>query len=394
MVTFVEYLLNISLKLSFMTRNSFLFCSLAALSLCSLSFAQSRQTRKANPENMAAVVSNTRTEIILPDVDGYKALKTDLHNHTVYSDGDCSPEYRVWEAWRDGLDAVAITDHIEYRPGDKKMAAYLGVKTPETTDLNHSVNLAKAKAEGYGITIIPGIEITRSAQEVGHFNALFTVDNNRIPDPDPYVAIQNAKAQDAVVQNNHPGWARTDAEFTQTTNKAIASGMISGVEVINDVELYQRTIEDAVKNNLYICAGTDIHSTTYDIYLRNGWYRNMTIVFAKDSSLESIKEALLAKRTLAYGFGDICGTREMLEKFFLASFDYKTISVDNNGTRRVMLTNKTSFQYIVDYEGASVDMKFEPFSSNILTVKAGSDLVLTVKNMWCGIEKHPAVTIK
>ena len=45
-----------------------------------------------------------------------KTLKCDFHIHTVFSDGKVWPDIRVAEAWQEGLDAIAITDHIEYRP--------------------------------------------------------------------------------------------------------------------------------------------------------------------------------------------------------------------------------------------------------------------------------------
>jgi len=54
--------------------------------------------------------------IYIPDVEGYKTLKCDFHTHTIFSDGDIKPENRVWEAAIRGLDVIAITDHIEYRP--------------------------------------------------------------------------------------------------------------------------------------------------------------------------------------------------------------------------------------------------------------------------------------
>jgi len=52
----------------------------------------------------------------LPDIPGYKTLKGDFHIHTVFSDGEVWPTFRVDEAVREGLDVIAITDHIEYLP--------------------------------------------------------------------------------------------------------------------------------------------------------------------------------------------------------------------------------------------------------------------------------------
>ena len=56
-----------------------------------------------------------RNEIVIPQVNGYNVYKADLHTHSVYSDGNTTPEWRVDEAWYDGLDIIAITEHIEYR---------------------------------------------------------------------------------------------------------------------------------------------------------------------------------------------------------------------------------------------------------------------------------------
>src|SRR5690554_7062845 len=60
-----------------------------------------------------------RYNIRIPDIDGYKTLKGDFHIHTVFSDGKVWPDQRVKEAWNEGLDVIAITDHIEYRPNQK-----------------------------------------------------------------------------------------------------------------------------------------------------------------------------------------------------------------------------------------------------------------------------------
>ena len=57
-------------------------------------------------------VMQARTAVNIPDVPGYVTLKCDFHIHTVFSDGYVWPTVRADEAWREGLDAIAITDHI------------------------------------------------------------------------------------------------------------------------------------------------------------------------------------------------------------------------------------------------------------------------------------------
>ena len=60
--------------------------------------------------------NRVRRAVRIPDILGYKTLKCDFQIHTVFSDGSVWPDIRSEEAWREGLDAIAITDHIEYQP--------------------------------------------------------------------------------------------------------------------------------------------------------------------------------------------------------------------------------------------------------------------------------------
>ena len=53
-----------------------------------------------------------RCEIVIPQVNGYNVYKSDLHTHTIYSDGSVTPEYRIREAWLDGLDVIGIFTHF------------------------------------------------------------------------------------------------------------------------------------------------------------------------------------------------------------------------------------------------------------------------------------------
>jgi hypothetical protein len=50
------------------------------------------------------------------DVEGRLTLISDLHTHSVFSDGHVWPNIRVSEAHRNGLDGLAITEHLEYQP--------------------------------------------------------------------------------------------------------------------------------------------------------------------------------------------------------------------------------------------------------------------------------------
>ena len=353
-----------------------------------------------------------RKEIILPQVNGYNVYKADLHLHTVYSDGNVTPEYRVGEAWNDGLDVVASTEHVEYRPHEGKMISFLkgyvkkGTEAVNTnligsaadkegiqTDLNHSVRCYQSAAKGYGITVIPGAEITRNPGEIGHYNALFTTDNNVIYDPDPAQSMRNARAQGAIIMQNHPGWTRKDVSMMDFETKVYDEGLIDGIEIMNGSEFYPKAITRAKVNGFFMSANTDAHNPTYEAYKMVDTYRNMTLIFAKDKSLESLKEALLAHRTLAYSYGSLAGEEQLLQDFFKASMAVNVLNVNtSNGNRTVSLTNMSSFAYLLDFGGNPALLK--PFSSIRRTVGPDDGINVTVVNMWCGEDSHPEVVIE
>ena len=306
-----------------------------------------------------------RKEIILPEVNGYNVYKADLHTHTVFSDGHVLPKFRMNEAWQDGLDVVAVTEHIEYRPHEATFYDYLkgytdkehmpGVKGFEKgkqlVDLNYSVNETLKEAKKYGITIIPGSEITRNGTTVGHFNALFTTDNNTIYDEDPVQAVRNAKAQGALVMHNHPGWRRENLDYTETEKKVYDEGLVDGVEVMNGAEFYPIIVDRVRERGLFIAANSDIHSSTAQDYRLTGNLRPMTLVLAKDKSLKSLREALEAKRTIALGYNTLCGEEKLLQDFFVASVKVTEVDGDESAW---MLTNMTSVPYILTFEATFV----------------------------------------
>lgn len=333
-----------------------------------------------------------RVEIIIPKVNGYNVYKADLHLHTIYSDGDVTPEYRVREAWYDGLDVVASTEHIEYRPHEGKMMSFLkGCVKEGESDLNHSVKLYRQTAVPFGITVIPGAEITRDPKTIGHYNALFTKDNNTIYDADPMQSMRNAKAQGALIMQNHPGWRRSDLSMLEFEKKVYDARLIDGIEIMNGSEFYPKAIERAKANGFFMSANTDAHNSTFENYRLNGSFRNMTFIFAENQSLEALRDALVARRTLAYSYGSIAGDEQLLKDFFKASMDVKVVNVDAKGRKSVVLTNMSSIAYLLDFGGNPVIIN--PFCSIRRTVGTGADLKFTVSNMWCGEEAHPEVLI-
>lgn len=386
-----------------------LFILVASVATFATATAQSIYYQdKGNSDMMRHTLRNEvlRNEIILPEVNGYVVLKGDLHTHTIYSDGNVTPEYRVQEAWTDGLDVIAITDHVEYRRWEGQMVTFLKGYMPEGTksantnltgkaadergilsDLNLPYRVAKASAANYGLTLIPGIEITRDPLTIGHYNALFIEDANTIYDANPVQSIKNARKQGALIMQNHPGWRRKNLEVLEFEQEVYDRNLIDGVEIMNGSEFYPSVVDRASKIGMFMAANTDIHSTTAREYSNAGHMRNMTLILAKDNSLESVKEALMARRTLAYSYGTIAGEEHLVRDFFNACINYE-VYFENGKQRKVRMSNPTSMTFFLNFGGNPVQL--HPFTSRNVTVNNGKEVTFTVENLWIPGEKnHP-----
>ena len=361
----------------------------------------------------AELLQSSRKEIILPQVNGYNVYKADLHTHTIFSDGQVIPVFRMDEAWEDGLDIVAVTEHLENRSYENVFVEYtqkyhkgkyekavnnsIGSKVPDKNgimvDLNYPVTQAQAAAKKHNLLLIPGIEITRSGATVGHFNALFTTDNNTIYDPDPVQSVRNAKAQGALVMHNHPGWRRTNLVPTPTEAAVYAEKLVDGVEVVNTDEFYPGVIDIARENGLFVSANSDIHGSTARDYRLMGYDRPMTLVFAKERTLEAVREALETKRTLAYGFNTVSGDEQLLKDFFKAGVKASVIRTSSRNVH-LAVTNMTSITYLVS-QGNQNPKRLLPFHTLWFGIPVGTKtLDLTVHSMFNSKEGHPVVSLE
>lgn len=101
-----------------------------------------------------------RRPLRIPNVPGFLTLQCDFHTHTVFSDGQVWPDTRSEEAWREGYDAIAITDHVEYQPHRKDLP----------TNYERSWEIAAPHGAKLGVIVIRGSEITRKMPP-GHLKA-------------------------------------------------------------------------------------------------------------------------------------------------------------------------------------------------------------------------------
>ena len=353
-----------------------------------------------------------RTEIILPQVKGLNCYKADLHIHTIYSDGSLTPRQRVREAWYDGMDVLAITDHLEGNGFAKTMlkvlAPYNKDKKPSKwsnahkagrvlTDLNAAFDEAAEEAKNYPITLIKGAEIGLEPKEKGHFNALFLKDIPAIYDPDEITRFKNVHKQGGIIIHNHPTYRRSTSDKSEWQEEVYKAGYIDGVEVANGTGFYPRMVRRCIEEKLIMIGSTDAH-TTLDFYKTGNLFRTHTIIFAKDRSEASIKKAMLKHQTLVYCGGHIIGSEQWLKEFFNASIECKVVSENaKKGNRVFQLTNHTSIPYTL--RRGKGEYTLNPFES--ITISFGKDKegnyrnpTLRVANMWGKDNKNLTLDIK
>lgn len=322
------------------------------------------------PEN----VGGDRKEILIPDVDGYKVLKGDFHLHTIYSDGCVTPDYRVREAWQNGLDVIAITDHIEVIRHDDLFDM-------KKFNFNMSNQIAAREAVEYDLLVVPGTEITRS-KPFGHMNALFVTDADKANVEDQMDALNAMVEQGAYILWNHPGWPDDKCTMYPIHEELIAKGIIKGVELFNDYESYPIAYDWVKKYGLHPFANSDAHGPVDTFYKG---LRPITLVFAKDRTLEGVKEAMFAGRMLAFFAGNLVGTEDLLTSLLKECLEYKVISKKGNVTK-CMITNHSDIPFTFDAEGWESPMTIAPRSTVKDSFSDGD--VLEVRNCIIGKGKY------
>jgi len=289
--------------------------------------------------------TGVRRMIRLPSVNGLVPVKCDFHIHTVFSDGELWPAASVKEAWQDGLDAIAITDHTSAVPSKRNV----------TGGPNSSYEIAKPEADRRGMILIQGTEITRSKPEGGHLNAIFITDAEKTLNVPTEEAVKESVRQGGVVIWNHPGWDIDSCAMFDVNKRLIESGHISAVEVFNEAEWYPRALSWCRDLNLAPIAASDIHYVTNSFYrISDKTIRPMTIVLAREKTLEAIKEALLKRNTIAFFKGMLAGNSKLLEDFFFASVSIKKINTIKNRDQKeinyYLVTNPYDVPYVLVLE--------------------------------------------
>lgn len=312
-------------------------------------------------------------EIVFPDIPGYRTLKADLHQHTVFSDGKVWPTIRIQEAIRDGLDLVAMTDHIEYQPH---------IDDIPHPDRNRSYQIALEAAKDLGMLVINGSEITRHMPP-GHSNAVFLKDANALLIDDPMEVFRAARAQEAFIFWNHPNWTsqRSDgiARLDPMHRQLIEEGLLHGIEVVNDVTYSDEALQIALDHNLTIMGTSDIHGLIdWQYEVPQGGHRPVTLVFAREKTIESAKEALLDRRTVVWFDNTLIGREQPLLPLIQACLSVKSAKYQEEKTvLEVAIENHSDAEFLLDNQS---DYTFHAHA-DVVRIKPNGTTTLLIKTI-------------
>jgi hypothetical protein len=320
---------------------------------------RSASFRLAGPALLVAVAAlaaaasaheiRVRKPLRVPDIPGYVTLRCDFHTHTVFSDGSVWPDIRAEEAWREGYDAIAITDHIEYQPHASDLP----------TNHDRPFEIAAPLGEKLGLLVIRGSEITRKMPP-GHFNAIFLKTSKALETPEWRDALKAARTQGAFLFSNHPGWRGHQkdgvARWYPEHDEILEAGLMDGIEVANAREYYPEAHRWALEKDLAILASSDLHDpSNLAWHVHEGDRRPVTLVFARERSEEGIREALRARRSAAWADGRLAGREEELRPLVAAAVTVENprLVVRAGDEGYVRLRNDSDLRLVLEGEGAS-----------------------------------------
>lgn len=335
--------------------------------------------------------------IEFPDTAEYKTLVLDLHTHSVFSDGHVWPTVRIGEAQRDGLDGIAITEHLEYQPH---------ISDIPHPDRNRAFQEAQRAAEGLDLTVIPGVEITRLG-DPGHINAVFVKDANPLvkqsselgvseehmfetqleaedfagsnseqfrgahqaehngrmvwmpySDKETYLVLANyahatsRKARDVVEAANdqgaflfwnHPSFDSVNAKLNKFHAGTVKDGLLHGIEIANGKRYYKNAHRLALKHNLALIGVSDVHELIAWDYrpdaANNPGHRPVTLVLAEEDSLAAMRDALFARRTVVWWQDTLIGRPAHLQPLLSAMVEVADVRVESWGIRMTLQNN-------------------------------------------------------
>ncbi|MAU63358.1 MAG: PHP domain-containing protein [Flavobacteriaceae bacterium] len=311
---------------------------------------------------------------------GVYFISSDLHIHSVFSDGAVWPTVRVDEAIRDSLDLISLTEHLEYQSH---------ISDIPHTNRNRSFQIAGGYVQKRPLAVVHGTEITKPMPP-GHFNAIFIQDANKFFDknkePLNFIkGIKEANSQGAFVFWNHPMWEanRSDgiAKLDPIHKEVINKKLLHGIEVVNFDTFSEEAMQIALDYELTMMGTSDVHILIeWDFNIeKESFHRPITFIMSKNRTIKSIRDALFNGDTFIWYRDLIIGKSNNLKQVIENNLEVISKGYGFKGRKveilQLELRNKSvapiSLNYIGEYTFHN-DYKFielEPRSSKTIYVK-------------------------
>ncbi|PYV07541.1 MAG: hypothetical protein DMG07_28425 [Acidobacteria bacterium] len=295
-----------------------------------------------------------RKDLVFPKVGEYQVVTGDFHLHTIFSGGSVLPSERIYEAYSDGLDVLAITDHAEY------------MKTAMPDDTGRAYTQVKDLAASLGLVLIRGAEVSTvysaenelmsevTARKNADFIVLFVKDENSLFAPFE-TAMERARQQGCLNILAHPG-----PDWHPMAKKFLQMGWLHGVEIRNtgaaggtatdEVDnrfLYPKVANWAREKGLAMIASSDAHAATR--FERDpNQDRDFTLLLVKERSPEGVRDAIVSKRTMAWFENMLWGSEENLSALAAGSLELQEIRM-GGVLRGIRIYNKSAFPFEVRF---------------------------------------------
>jgi hypothetical protein len=326
---------------------------------------------------------NSRRVIRIPDILGYLTLKCDFHMHTVFSDGLVWPSVRVAEAWQEGLDVIAISDHIEYHPHQDDIPVNFG----------RAYEIAKPYADQMGMVLIRAAEITRDMPP-GHYNCMFLKDVAALDKEDFWESISAAADQGAYIFWNHPGWRQKDEIpiWYDVHDSLYNLGWMNGMEIVNGGSYYPLAHLWCMEKGITMLGNSDVHNPTgLDYFPGSEFQRSLTLVFAREKNAESVREALLEGRTAVWNGDAIYGKENYLKAIFDQSVRVvsEEIIFRDHKPFYVQIQNNSDLVYKLNLEEGSESLEYPAE----LVLYPGRSVVFPLRNLNSDKEGDARISI-
>jgi len=228
--------------------------------------------------------------------------------------------------------------------------------------------------------------------------------------------LREASRQGAFIYCNHPGWPGKSEDGSvhvfDMHQQLIKEGLVHGIEVINGKNYYEDAVALALKYNLAMLGSSDVHTLTeWDYQISKGGHRPATLIFAKEKTEASVREALLERRTIAWHNSLLAGPEKYMSLLVQAilrvrSAKYQgsesmgeasvlSLVLENDSDVEFTLENASHYSFQQSLE-AVVLPPHTNMTLNVKTFKKLKDVEIPflIKNAVIGINQHPTWVLR